>query len=72
MKKEYSHKVLALVTCCVPGCGKRLKRRLVESKQRHNITKCWKHYNERRGGVMNHRAALGFAPVKKRQVVVNR
>ena len=52
MKKKYPYDELSDKTCQekvgfkkgrIIRCGKRLKRRLVESKAPHNITMCYKH-----------------------------
>lgn len=44
MKKTHDFRELSNKMCDVSGCNKRLKERLVESKEPHNITKCYKHY----------------------------
>lgn len=52
MKKKYNYTELSDKTCQEKvgvkkgrtlRCGKRLKRRLVESKASHNITRCYQH-----------------------------
>ena len=43
MRKKYSFNVLSDKVCRHPGCEKKLKARLVETKEPHNITHCFKH-----------------------------
>jgi len=45
-------------TCAVKGCPTRLKERLVEAKQPHNITICYTHYKDQRLRGISHRNAL--------------
>jgi hypothetical protein len=46
LKKKYDHKTLSEKKCRM--CDKRLKLRLVEQKQQHNIFLCYQHYSELR------------------------
>lgn len=43
MKKSHSYNVLSTKECMEPGCTKKLKLRLVETKAARNITHCFKH-----------------------------
>jgi hypothetical protein len=43
MKKNYAYNELSDRVCMEPGCTKRLKKRLVETKLSRNITHCFKH-----------------------------
>lgn len=43
-KKSHKFTVLSDVECSEKGCDRKLKQRLVEQKEPHNITKCNRHY----------------------------
>ena len=46
MKKSHRFDELSDKVCSDRGCEKRLKKRLVESKEARNITRCYDHEKE--------------------------
>jgi hypothetical protein len=43
VKKKYDYDEMSNRRCMEPGCGRRLKKRLVEAKDSRNITHCYEH-----------------------------
>lgn len=59
MKKTYPHTVLSDRHCSHPGCNKRIKQRLTETKK--NIHLCYEHHCQKeanRGHTINSKSRL--------------
>ena len=63
MKKSHKHDEMSGVNCAAPNCTKKIKQRLIDSKD--NVIFCYKHYGQQEAKRGHH---INTAPREKRVV----